>query len=127
MNIWILNHYATSPDSIGISRHYDLSKYLTSQGHKVTIFASSFNHQTRKEEHIVDEPLKVKTQDYDGVTFNWIKTRAYSKNDINRVFNIVDYSLKLFKLLKKTNESERPDLIIGSLMHPLAPLIGLYF
>ena len=125
MEIWIFNHYATSPDSIGVSRHYDLAKYLVRKGVKVKIFASSFNHQTRVEEHIIDNE-KVKLQQYDGVDFVWIKTRPYKKNDLNRVLNILDYSFKLSKYLIKY-KGNKPDTIIGSLMHPLAPVVGLIF
>lgn len=54
MNIWIYNHYAVGPNSNGITRHFDLAKYLVKKGHNVTIFASSFNHQALEEEHLKD-------------------------------------------------------------------------
>ena len=49
MNIWILNHYAITPDMSGGTRHYDLGKELTKRGYKVTIFASSFHYSQHKE------------------------------------------------------------------------------
>ena len=41
-NIWILNHYAISPDMAGGTRHYDLGRELVRRGLKVSIFASGF-------------------------------------------------------------------------------------
>jgi len=38
--IWILNHYAISPDMAGGTRHYDLGRELIKRGYRVTIFAS---------------------------------------------------------------------------------------
>ncbi len=39
MNIWILNHYADTPDGQA-TRTYDLSKQLVERGHRVTILAA---------------------------------------------------------------------------------------
>lgn len=64
MNIWIFNHYAVGPDSSGGTRHYDLAKQLVQRGHKVTIFASSFNHQTLKEEHLNNSAKSYIEKDY---------------------------------------------------------------
>ncbi|TDM32449.1 glycosyltransferase WbuB [Macrococcoides canis] len=127
MKILILNHYATSPDSIGISRHIDLSKYLVKNHNvQVEIVASSFNHQTRKEEHIIDNRKLIKNN-YFGVDFIWLKTTKYSKNDYKRVLNILSYTVKAYSYLKLLKKEQRPDIIIGSLMHPLAAILGMYY
>jgi len=44
MNIWIFNQTAFTPDMPGGTRHYDLSRELVRQGHRVTIIATSFHH-----------------------------------------------------------------------------------
>lgn len=121
MEIWIFNHYAIGPNSGGGTRHYDLSKYLVKKGHKVKIFASSFDHQTRKEKHLFNSEL-YKSEIHDGVEFIWIKTHPYKGNDFNRVLNILSY----FKNAKKVSKlvPGNPDLIIGSLVHPLAAYLG---
>lgn len=41
--VWILNHYAVTPDLPGETRHFDLGRELVKQEHKVTIFATSFH------------------------------------------------------------------------------------
>ncbi len=122
MNVWIFNHYAIGPGASGGTRHYDLAKQLVKQGHQVTIFASSFNHQSRKEEHIFESKLSYKEEYFDDVKFVWIKTLKYYKNDLRRILNILGYTIKVYS--KSLKKQENPDLIIGSLMHPFAAFAG---
>ncbi|WP_330949255.1 glycosyltransferase family 4 protein [Virgibacillus sp. MG-45] len=122
MNIWIFNHYAVGPNSSGGTRHFDLAKQLVKNGHRVTIFASSYNHQTLEEEQFKEENDFFKEKEYDGVKFIWIKTIAYKKNDYKRVLNMLGYTRKSLKIGKQ--HRERPDIVIGSLVHPLAAYVG---
>lgn len=122
MVIWIFNHYATIPTLAGGTRHYDLAKELIKKGHAVTIFASSFDHPTRTEKHIHNPDVKILEQNIEGIRFIWIKTTPYQKNDWRRVLNMLSYSVRAYFYAKKL--SEKPDVVIGSLMHPFAALIG---
>ncbi|MCG3418164.1 glycosyltransferase family 4 protein [Oceanobacillus jordanicus] len=122
MNIWIFNHYAVGPNSSGITRHFDLAKELVSLGHNVTIFASSFNHQKREEEQNYGKGDYFIYKEYTGVKFYWLKTTSYYKNDHKRILNMFSYTYKANKLAKKIKE--KPDIVIGSLMHPLAAILG---
>lgn len=124
--IWILNHYAIPPSESGGTRHYDLAEKLVEKGYNVTIFASSFNHFSRNEmvEYL---PKDISKQvKYNNVKFHWIKTPSYS-NGLSRLFNIVFFSNRLKTVLNKVSKLERPDLIIGSSVHPLTALVGLNF
>ena len=123
MIIWILNHYAISPRSIGGTRHFDLAQELVKKGHTVKIFASSFNHLERKET-VTYTRKKSKEETIDNVSFIWIKTPPYH-NSLKRLVNISVFSLRLNNVLNKYLKKETPDLIIGSSVHPLTPLIGL--
>ncbi|WP_065410240.1 glycosyltransferase family 4 protein [Pseudobacillus wudalianchiensis] len=123
MNIWIFNHYAVGPGSSGITRHYDLAKELVKLGHEVTIFASSFNHQKRIEEQEYNGKSYYKIEKYDGVNFYWIKTTPYYKNDFSRVLNMFSYTKNANSISSKVHN--KPDVVIGSLMHPLAAVLGL--
>jgi glycosyltransferase involved in cell wall biosynthesis len=122
MNIWMFNHYAVAPGGHGGTRHYDLARELTKQGCEVKIFASSFPHQGSEDKMIPEADCKVKEVDYEGVRFIWLKTRAYFKNDWRRVFNILDYTVRAYRAALK--QKDTPDVIIGSLMHPLAAWLG---
>ncbi|WP_053075685.1 glycosyltransferase family 4 protein [Lysinibacillus sp. LK3] len=124
MKIWILNHYAISPKFAGGTRHFDFAKELVNKGHEVTIFASSFNHFSRTETINYKSNSYFKVVKEQGVNFVWIKTPTYF-NSIKRIINIFSFSIKLNSCLKNFLATEKPDLIIGSSVHPLTPLVGL--
>jgi len=121
VEIWIFNHYAIGPGTTGGTRHYDLAKHLVKKGNKVKIFASSFNHQTRTEEHLFNKEL-YKISHYDGVEFIWIKTHPYQGNNHHRVLNMLTYYANAKKIAKTMDGT--PDIVIGSLVHPLAAFLG---
>lgn len=118
--IWILNHYAISPDMAGGTRHFDLAKELVKKGYDVTIFASGFDHVTKKFLKVSQKDL-FRTEVHEGVKFAWLNTFPYEKNDWRRIVNMISY---YFKVLKVSKKFERPDVIIGSSMHFFAPLAG---
>lgn len=119
-NVWILNHYAISPDMAGGTRHYDLGRELVRRGYEVTIFASGFDHVTHKYVKIgAGEGFRV--EDHNGVRFVWLKTMPYQGNDWHRVLNMLSYGFSLWRYNKSF---KKPDVIIGSSMHPVAPLVG---
>jgi len=117
MNIWILNHYAITPDMPGSTRHYDFGKELLKRGHEVTIFASSFLHHGERKELKLLEGEKWKMENVDGINFVWLKTFSYQKNNWRRIINMLFYmhrSYWLGKSITQTNHLNKPDIIIGS-------------
>ncbi len=120
MNLWILNHYAISPDMSGGTRHFDLARELVKKGHEVTIFASGFDHSTRQ--YLKIKPgEKMRVEEYDGVRFVWVNTLPYTKNDWRRVLNMLSYG---WRVLRCSRGLPKPDVVIGSSMHPFAALAG---
>lgn len=118
MNIWILNHYALTPEMSGGTRHYDFAKELVKRGHSVTIIASSFHYSKYK------EMKKYATQEYlqetvDDVNFIWIKTPYYFANGISRVKNMLSYTYKVLNIIPKL-KLKNPDIVIGSSVHLFA-------
>ena len=125
MEIWIFNHHAQSPKIPGGTRHYDLSKQLIKLGHNVTIFAAGFHYTLLKE--VVDyKGENYKVEYLDKVKFIWIKTLPYQVNNWKRMQNILSYSWSLNFLIPKLN-LKKPDIIIGTTVHPFAPLIAYKF
>ncbi len=118
--VWILNHYAISPDMAGGTRHYDLARELVERGYRVTIFASGFVHYAYKFVKISAED-RFRVEDYNGVRFVWLKTVPYQGNDWRRVMNMLSYG---FNFWLYNGDFEKPDVIIGSSVHPIAPLVG---
>ena len=122
MNIWIINHYADSPDRQS-TRSYDLAKKLVERGHKVTIFSAGFSHYSFKEERIKNGESFVE-EDWNGVRFFWLKTLPYRRNDLRRILNMIGFSWRAYWLGRKL--PEKPDVISGVSVHPLAALVGWF-
>jgi glycosyltransferase involved in cell wall biosynthesis len=117
-NVWILNHYAVSPDMAGGTRHYDLGRELVKRGHKVTIFASGFDHSTKK--YIKVHPKeRFKVENYNGVCFIWLNTIPYYSNNWRRILNMISYGVRVLSVCRRI---EKPNVIIGSSVHPFAVL-----
>ncbi|GKV66224.1 MULTISPECIES: glycosyltransferase family 4 protein [unclassified Sporosarcina] len=123
MNIWILNHYAISPKSNGGTRHFDLARELIEKGHSVRIFASSFNHFEQKETVQYGKDV-YREETINDVEYTWIKTPSYMSS-LKRLINIGVFSIRLNHVINRYFKFERPDLIIGSSVHPLTPLVGI--
>ncbi|MCX7972019.1 MAG: glycosyltransferase family 4 protein [bacterium] len=123
MEIWIFNHYATTPNYPGATRHFDLAKELTRRGHKVTIFSSSFHYLLLKETKQYKNSFYI-VENYEDVRFVWIKTTPYNKGDWKRMMNILIYSYRAYLAGKILAKEKKPDVIIGSSVHLFAPLIA---
>jgi glycosyltransferase involved in cell wall biosynthesis len=120
MRIWILNHYATPPDLPAGTRHYDISRVLVKKGHDVTIFASGFSHITFREERL-HRNERMRVESIEGIRFVWIRTTPYSRNDVRRALNMLSYAVGVIRAQRRMS---RPDVVVGSSVHPLAAAAG---
>lgn len=117
LRVWILHHYADPPDGHWTGT-YDVYRHLASRGHSVTIFTSSFNHYSRREERLrPGETHREQVYD-DGLRFVFLRTAPYYQNDWSRVMNMLTYALRVSWFCVR--RAERPDVIIGSTPHPFA-------
>ena len=117
--VWILNHYAGTPDnSIGL-RHYNFAKKLIARGYDVTVFAASTLHGTDR--NLITDNRPYVKDDSSGVPFVYIKARDYSGNGKARVLNMLDYYFGVKKCVK---DFPKPDIIYASSVHPLTVLAG---
>ena len=123
MNIWLINHYALTPQHSGGTRHYDLAKELIKKGHRVTIVAASFHYVSNQEMKQYPEGKKMLLETIDGINFIWIKTRPYKGNGIGRVLNMLDFTKKLHNI--STMSLTPPEIIVGSSVHLFA-VYGAY-
>jgi len=123
MNIWLINHYALTPEHSGGTRHYDLAKALIKKGHHVTIIAASFHYVSNQEMKQYPEGENILLETIDNIDFIWIKTRPYKGNGVGRVLNMLDFTRKLHKL--STLSLRPPDTIVGSSVHLFA-VYGAY-
>ena len=115
-NIWLINHFAVSPDLPGGTRHFDFAKELVGRGHQVAIFASDFSYQQRKYYKLRKRQMSL-IEDIEGVKFVWVRATSYSKNNWQRIFNMVSFA---FYLLLVGFKQPKPDVIVGSSPHLFA-------
>ncbi|MBS3975451.1 MAG: glycosyltransferase family 4 protein [Syntrophomonadaceae bacterium] len=104
----------------GGTRHFDLGKELLKRGYQVVIFASGFEYVSRKYTKIGSKEM-LRTEELAGVQFVWLNTFPHHKNDWRRVAGMVSYA---FRVLKAASSFNKPDVVIGSNVHPLAVLAG---
>ena len=127
MNIWIVNHYAMTPQLPGITRHFDFAKELVSRGHEVTVFASSFHHSKQEETKTYLKNKKILKEDIEGVQYVWIKTPGYSDNGIRRVINMYVFASLFYKNAPVLLQKNMPDVIVGSSLHLFGTLAAFWF
>ena len=120
-NVWILNHYAKEPGGAGGTRHYGLARHLRKHGWRTSVIASSFELTTGRQRLADRERTRI--SDFDGVPFLWIRTPQYEGNGGGRMGNMLTYAARVL-LPKSTKGLERPDVIVGSSVHPFAAWSG---
>ena len=120
LNVWFINHYATSPYSAGGNRPFSLCKELAARGHQVVLICCTFNHQTRLDE-FPDKTWTYGTQDIDGVRFVWVDGPAYEVNDLHRVENMITFTRRVLRLADTGGRLLPPDVVLGSSPHLLTP------
>jgi glycosyltransferase involved in cell wall biosynthesis len=120
-HVWILNHYAQEPGGSGGTRHYSLARHLLTHGWSSTIIAASVELNTGRQRLAAGENMR--TENFNGVNFLWVKTPQYEGNGVDRIYNILIYSFQVLRP-SVTKGLPRPDVIIGSSVHPFAALSG---
>ena len=120
MNIWFFNHYAVPPSLYPLARPYHFARHLQKKGHKVIIFAASSVHLS--DENLITDRSPLKTKKIDGVRYVFLRARNYEGNGIRRIFNFLDYTLRLFT---QTRKFHRPDVILATSVHPLTCVAGI--
>ena len=125
-NVWIFNHYAITPDLPGGTRHFEIGQSLAKRGYNVIIFASSFSIMAQTDK-LGKERFRLEKIGH-NFNFVWIKTVHYRKNDLRRILNMLSFVFRLYKVSKmlvKKNVLSKPDVIIGSTVHPFTPVVGI--
>lgn len=124
MNIWYLHHYATPATMAGLHRPYEFGKYFLEDGHKLTVFSSSYLHYA-DENMIGDKTLYIE-KEYDGINAVFIRTCGYMNSGVKRIQNMAQFYFRLLKVAKKyLKNHDKPDVIIASSPHPFVMMAGI--
>lgn len=123
--IWIINHHASDMFFQNGGRHYALAKYLNRMGYTPTVFCSNAVHG--KGEYYFDEKYlwhRVVAKEI-GTSFVFVRSRKYTGNGKDRILGMVDFYINMQRTAGQYEKIHgRPDVIIGSSVHPLAILAG---
>lgn len=119
--VWILNHYAQEPGGAGGTRHFSLAKHLFAQGWSSTLIAASVELNTGRQR--LQENEQCRLDHFDSVPFLWVKTPQYEGNGGGRMTNMLAYAFKVL-LPRTTKNLPKPDVVIGSSVHPFAAFAG---
>lgn len=120
-NVWILNHYAQEPGGAGGTRHYSLARHLLKHGWRTSVIAASVELNTGRQRLADGERTRI--SDFDGIPFLWVRTPQYEGNGGGRMGNMLTYAARVL-LPSVTKGLERPDVIVGSSVHPFAAWSG---
>ena len=121
---WIFNHYATTPKTGPLLRHYYFAEYLKEKNIETTVFAANELHQTGDTVDTHGKPY-LRTEE-EGVPFVFVKTSKYQGNGISRVKNMLSFFFGLLHISKGYAEKYgRPVVIMGSSAHPLTSIAGI--
>ena len=116
MRILYVNHYAGSLTHGMEFRPYYLAKEWEKMGHETRILAASFSH-LRKKNPIVEHQLQIDT--IDGIEYQWVKTKKYEGNGINRALNMAEFVKTIWLRASSIVKDFKPDVIISSSCYPL--------
>jgi len=119
--VWIINHYAQEPDGAGGTRHFHLAKYLEACGWQATVIAASVELNSGRQRLDTDEAQRLER--VGGVPFLWVRTPTYRGNGGGRMRNMLAFMRRVM-LARTTRQLPRPDVVVGSSVHPFAAVAG---
>jgi glycosyltransferase involved in cell wall biosynthesis len=119
--VWILNHYAFEPDGAGGSRHFSLAEKALAYGWQSTIIGASVEHLTGRQRLGPGETRRKVS--HGQVTFLWLRVPEHQGNGFGRIMNMLAYTVRVL-LPGYTRDLAKPDVIVGSSVHPLAAWAG---
>ncbi len=121
---WIFNHYATTPATGPMLRHYYFAECLKKKQIETTVFAANELHQTGTRVDTMGKPF-LRTEE-EGIPFVFVKTSRYQGNGISRVKNMLSFFFGLLRIAGGyAKKYGKPDVIMGSSAHPLTSIAGI--
>ena len=120
-SIWFLNHYSYPNNVYPHQRTNNYARLFQRDGYQVRVFCASQVHRTSIN-LITDRKFYVEVEE--DIPFTVIRTRDYKGNGINRVLNMIEFFIGF---LKSAKNYQQPDIIVSTIVHPLAPLAALLY
>lgn len=124
MKIWLINNYVTVPKYGQFCRHYFFGEAMREMGQEPVVFGGSHPHNTQMQLIPDGRPFLLSEE----ASFPWIlvRTLAYGANRKKQVLSMFQFYRNGKKAAKWAAERYgKPDAILGSSAHPLAPLLAV--
>ena len=110
LNILFINHYSITPSKGGASRHYEIGKRLSRNGHDITLIGGCYHHHLKKNISF-DSSFEISYED--GIKVIWLRLKKYSNpQGVQRFVNWFAFAVRIL-LLNKENY-KKPDVIYYS-------------
>jgi len=108
--IWIINQYASTPETGMVGRHYYFAKTLAKSGYEVYLVGASFTHLLRTPP-ILESGFKFE-QIESSLHFVWVKMPRYVNAHSKQ--RIANWFLFAWRILALKNILPKPDVILYS-------------
>lgn len=103
-----------------------MAKYLKKLGHEPIVICANTLHNGSDPVIDTNENWHMETAEEIRVPFVFLKCRPYKGNGKDRVLNIIDFYRGIKKCYKDiSREYGKPDIVLGSSIHPLAPVAAV--
>ena len=116
--IWLINQYAVPPKYETRIQTIKRAQYLSEFGYDVTVIGGSYIHNT--DINLIEGKQKFIERNYDGIKFIHIKTHKYSSNGLKRIFNLFEFSFRLFFI---SNKFPKPHTIVQTATVPFGNIL----
>lgn len=118
--VWIVNHYAQAPSGPGGTRHHSLARHLQLHGWQTLLLSGSCEHNTGRQRLHPSERQRLEC--CEGVDVLWLRVAGEpSSGGWRRFATMLSFAITLLRP-SRTRGLPRPDVVIGSTVHPFAAL-----
>ena len=78
--LWIISQTINSPEDVGNTRHYSLSKYLAKKGWNIFLISGSIEHLTNRQRLRKLDRFRIIKKD--NINFCWIRINKRNRNSL---------------------------------------------
>ena len=110
MKILLINQSFVSPDEPGHTRHFEMAKFLRSQGHELVIVASDMNYQTGQ--RTVNTAGLYVEQNIDGIRV--LRAYSYPSLHVSFFWRVISFISFMFSSVWTALRVKDADLIMGT-------------
>ena len=110
MKILLINQSFVSPDEPGHTRHFEMAKFLRSQGHEMVIVASDMNYQTGQ--RTVDTRGLYVEQNIDGIRV--LRAYSYPSLHVSFFWRVISFISFMFSSVWTALQVKEADLVMGT-------------